>query len=97
VEHSSIGSFSVEPAWTVSVAGEIDVSNADELDAMLDRPGWIIVDASGLSFIDSSGLRALVKAQNRLVEQGSGLVVVGLREGPRRVIEVTGLERLLGG
>jgi anti-sigma B factor antagonist len=56
--------------YLISLVGELDMSNADALDAELQRAeesraGRIVLDLSGLEFIDSSGLELLVIAKRR--------------------------------
>ena len=55
----------------------------------------LAIDFRDMSFIDSSGLGVLVGILRRLRERGgSDLVVRELQEAPRRVFEITGLDRL---
>src|ERR671924_634621 len=60
------------------LVGELDISNADSLGALLEREvrgdGDITLDLSELTFIDSSGIRVLLKAMNAL--QGRGTLVL---------------------
>ncbi len=84
----------------VSVAGEIDLSTATDLqvavDALspFDRP--IALDLSGVGFVDSTGIRALLAINNRAMETiGQPLILMGARESTRRLVELTGLDRIL--
>lgn len=77
----------------VAVAGEVDVSNADQLRAALDeRLGAdapeISVDLSEVPYIDSTGIGVLVGAAHRCAERGVGFEVV---EPQRNVARVLGL------
>ena len=77
----------------VAVAGEVDVSNADQLRAALDeRLGAdapeISVDLSEVPYIDSTGIGVLVGAAQRCAEKGVGFEVV---EPQRNVARVLGL------
>lgn len=77
----------------VAVAGEVDVSNADQLRAALDeRLGAdaleISVDLSEVPYIDSTGIGVLVGAAHRCAEKGVGFEVV---EPQRNVARVLGL------
>src|SRR5436190_15825878 len=60
---------------TVAVAGELDLSTADQLDAafrLLEETAAdrIVVDLSALSFVDSTGLAVLLEAIKR--DRGDG-------------------------
>lgn len=57
-------------AHTISVQGELDLANADELERELVRVEGtdvlsIVLDLSALTFIDSTGLRPLIGAHAR--------------------------------
>jgi len=81
---------------TISVAGELDLANADTLGHALERVGddEIVLDLSELEFIDSTGIALLVAAHHRLNRNGD----VGFRlipsEDPSvcRVMALTGLD-----
>ena len=51
----------------------------------------VVVDLSELTFMDSSGITALVKARNRMAEEGNDLIFTRPHPIVRRVLEVTGL------
>lgn len=76
--------------------GELDMANADELDAAMTpviarSPDRLVVDARGLAFGDSSAIALLVKWSN--------LTAVELREPPevlKQVISRMGLTERLG-
>ncbi len=86
----------------VTVAGEIDFTNADEItqgiaDAMDDwRPGLLRVDLATASFIDSTGLGALIAGYRTVVDEGARFEVVNPSAGFLRVLAVTGLCELFG-
>lgn len=81
----------------VSVGGELDVSNAETLESVIDRvcegqPEELVFDLSGLSFMDSAGIAVLLGGARRVP-------LVRLRNptpAVRRVVEVTGLTTVLG-
>jgi anti-sigma B factor antagonist len=83
----------VSPWAVVTVAGEIDIADAqdftDELLGALDGGQDLAVDASGVSFIDSSGLGALLSALRRSGEVGRRFVVVP-SSAVSRVMDLTG-------
>ena len=82
----------------VAAVGEIDVSNCDRLDLVLDRlngSSRVVVDLSRCSFFDSSCLAVLSRHARRLREEGKEFTVTVDAQG-RRVIELTKLSELLG-
>jgi anti-sigma B factor antagonist len=80
----------------VRARGEIDLSNADELEATIVQ-GWeethapVVVDLSQVEFMGSNGLSALIVALNRLCDEGSELRLRRPSATVRRILEVTGL------
>jgi anti-anti-sigma factor len=85
-----------EGARVVSVAGELDSSNVEQLDAIMSRlaqdpPERLIFELGGLRFMDSAGIAVLVRAAGEVgavqIRNPSPIV--------RRVIEVTGLTGVL--
>ncbi|MBV9285658.1 MAG: STAS domain-containing protein [Acidimicrobiia bacterium] len=88
--------------WRVlTVRGEIDVTTTPRVRAQLisllseGKPN-VIVDLEGVDFLDSSGLGALVAAL-KLARSRSGelRIVCDQQRSVRKVLEVTGLERVL--
>jgi stage II sporulation protein AA (anti-sigma F factor antagonist) len=95
-----LGSIAVaqDPSGTpvVTLCGEIDISNAHEIGAELERivgtgTRRLVVDMSALEFMDSSGIAMLLHAAARVdsiaVRKPSPVV--------RRIFEATGLEATL--
>jgi anti-sigma B factor antagonist len=86
-----------EGAVVVSLAGELDLYNAEQvrsglLDAVTDGPELLVVDLAEVTFIDSTALGVLIEARSRMAERGSfRLAAPGLET--RRALEVSGLER----
>ena len=76
----------------ISVSGDLDISNADALEAAVSsvtatRPAHLTFDLSALRFIDSAGIAVLLHASSRVKD-------VRLRTpspAVRRVVELTGL------
>lgn len=81
----------------VTVAGEIDMANADDLQSYLssvaETHNLVALDLSTVTFIDSTGLNALIRTY-RLLEPGGSLLVLAPSPQVSRVLEVTGLDRL---
>src|SRR5436305_4899168 len=88
--------------WQVlTVKGEVDVTTTPRVRAQLisllsEGTPHLIVDLEGVDFLDSSGLGALV-AGLKLARSRSGelRIVCDQQRSVRKVLEVTGLERVL--
>jgi anti-sigma B factor antagonist len=88
-------------AAELTLAGELDAHTAPFLTEAVDQvgegePAKIVVDLGQVSFIDSAGLGGLLRVRNAAVESGVPFVVVNRSEIVNRLIELTGLEELLG-
>ncbi|SFF59131.1 anti-sigma B factor antagonist [Actinoplanes philippinensis] len=87
---------------TVTISGEIDFSDADEVaqgirDAVADwSPPSVVVDVRDATFIDSTGLGALIEGYRAAVAAGTGFRVVNPSDTFRRVLAVTGLSDFFG-
>jgi anti-anti-sigma factor len=87
-----------EGVVVAGVTGEIDVSNATDLeraiaDELDDEATGLVVDLAGLEFMDSSGVHLLFGLARRLAERGLGFALVMPPESlPRRVLELSGPE-----
>ena len=84
----------------VSVSGELDLHTAGCLQARIEEAdtvgaGTVLVDLSEICFIDSSALEVLVRESKRLESRGHSLVLVTNDPRTRRILEVTGLDRVL--
>jgi anti-anti-sigma factor len=83
---------------TVRIRGELDVASAPELRRALDRlvPTEVVtLDVSEVGFIDSTGLGCIFRLQHRVADAGGMLVVAGASRSVRRVMETTGLHRVV--
>ena len=88
--------------WQVlTVRGEVDITTTPRVRAQLisllsEGNPHVIVDLEGVDFLDSSGLGALI-AGLKLARSRSGelRVVCDQQRSVRKVLEVTGLERVL--
>ena len=87
---------------TVTVSGEIDFSNSDEVAQGIREavakwsPATVRVDLKNATFIDSTGLGALIEGYRAATEGASRFVVTNPTPGFRRVLTVTGLCELFG-
>jgi anti-sigma B factor antagonist len=88
-------------AWTVvSVTGEVDVYTAgrlrEEIVGLVDRGRHhLAVDLEGVEFMDSTGLGVLITGLKRIREQAGELVLIAPRDQIRRLLTITGLDRVL--
>ena len=86
----------------VSLAGEIDMANADEVlgwirDAVDDSGCAVLrLDLAELGFLDSAGVRMLVMAHDYVAAKDAVLTAVNPQPMVRQVLEVTGLAPALG-
>jgi anti-sigma B factor antagonist len=84
-------------AVVLSLAGELDLYNADEvraalLEACADEPAMLVIDLEQVRFIDSTALGVLIEGRSRLADRGGfRLAAPGLET--RRALEVSGLDR----
>jgi anti-sigma B factor antagonist len=87
-------------AAVITLPEEIDISNADqvrdELLSLLNRgPAMLIVDMAQTTFCDSAGVNALVRAHKRASANGTEIRLVVASPGVRRVLAITGVDRLI--
>ena len=79
----------------IALSGEIDLANAFDVEAELERveatdAGAIVVDLSGLQFIDSTGLRVLVAADARSRADSSRLSLLRPPDRVLRIFNISG-------
>ena len=91
-----VSSTTVDGVIVISVAGDLDLATAPELQAecdkaVADKPDVVRLDLSSLTFLDSSGISVLVKTHHELEEAGAKLVLHQLDDRTRRVLDVAGL------
>jgi anti-sigma B factor antagonist len=81
---------------TLTVAGEVDIANAedftDQVRSLIEGAGdQVTLDLQNCRFIDSTGIRALVVLAQEQRAQGRRLELSGVRGEPRRALGLTGL------
>ncbi len=102
MEHPIRSELGEDGTAHVTVFGEIDFTNADELaqairDAVADwSPAEVRIDLADATFIDSTGLGALIAGYRAAVDHGCRFTVSNPSESFRRVLTVTGLCELFG-
>ena len=81
----------------VCLGGRVTVDSSPgvrkQLLALLSRPSLptIIIDLSQLSYIDCSGIATLIEALRIARQRHTKMQLRGVRDGPRHLLEVTGL------
>jgi anti-sigma B factor antagonist len=96
-ESAVTGVDSRDGSVVVSLAGELDLYNAEEvrsalLHATAGEPDVLVVDLEEVRFIDSTALGMLIEARSRMPDRsGFRLAAPGLET--RRALEVSGLDR----
>lgn len=79
----------------IQVQGELDLAVAGRLDEVLtaavEQCDYVLIGLERCDFIDSSGIAVILRAHNRLQEEGRRLVVYAATEQVLRVLSMTGL------
>ncbi len=84
-------------ATIVSLAGELDLYNAEHVRAALleacgEDTHMLVIDLADVTFIDSTALGVLIEARSRLADRNTfRLAAPGLET--RRALEVSGLDK----
>uniref|UniRef100_UPI003F4907A8 STAS domain-containing protein n=1 Tax=Nonomuraea sp. CA-252377 TaxID=3240003 RepID=UPI003F4907A8 len=84
----------------ISVAGDLEAANADQLDAFITRtrrrPGdHVVLDLSEVPFVGQAGLRVLLNVRALIRRHGGDLHLAALQESPARVLNATGAAPVL--
>jgi len=84
----------------VKARGELDIYSGPTLrglltDAIAACPRQVVVDMAEVSFIDSSGLSVIIDAYKRADDNDIDLVLQGPTARAQRLLELTGLNRVL--
>ncbi len=83
------------------LSGEIDHHNAGEIRTKLDKyiisaqPRELALDFKNISFMDSSGIGLIMGRHKLIHECGGSLIVRNPRAYIRRVMKLSGIERLV--
>lgn len=90
---------SSEPAGKIAFHGRITVENSGEMrtvlrNALATKPTNLSVDLSDVSFIDTSGVATLLEAARMARKQGQRLILAGLHDQPRYLLQITHLDHL---
>ena len=84
----------------VTVRGEVDVYTAPHLrerlyEVIATGPSRVVLDLAPMTFIDSTGLGVIVGTLKRLREGGGDLALRAPSRSTRKVLEITGLTRIV--
>ena len=79
----------------VQIEGELDLAVASQLDEVLsaaaDECDCVLVGLASCDFIDSSGIAVILRAHNRMEEDGGRLGMYAPSDQVLRVLSMTGL------
>jgi anti-sigma B factor antagonist len=85
------------------VAGEIDMATVgplvETMTEILHDPlvRYLVVDLAEVPFLDSSGIHAIVSACLLASDHHDGFELVNCQPNVRRVLEITGVDKMLAG
>lgn len=67
------------------------------IDALLDKymPRDAVLDLAGLTFMDSSGIALIIRTDRRMRETGGRSAIANPRQQPLRVLDASGIDRLI--
>lgn len=94
------GECSGEPYTLVSLAGEADATNSEQLREVLESQAsgqvrTLIVDLSELKFMDSSALRVLLQCNRMIDREGGTLGLVRPQGSVARILRFTRADQLV--
>ena len=100
-KEASITADLIDGVYVLTIFGEVDISNADELSAQLDQaadtgaPG-VVIDLTHAAYFDSRTISLLAKFAERSRSERQGLALVVPGGGwAGRILEITGLPRIV--
>jgi anti-anti-sigma factor len=81
----------------LQIHGELGLSEVDEFQKALEtaaarHPEEVVVGLEDCEFVDSMALAALLRARDRMAEDGRRLMIAGPTGQVRRIIEISGLD-----
>lgn len=89
-----------EQSRALSIQGRITVDTSSAMrrtiaDALNTRPRLVTVDFSGVTYVDTSGLATLLEVNRIAREQGTRLVLEGVHDQPRQLLDFCRIDHLL--
>jgi anti-sigma B factor antagonist len=93
----AIRAESHEGRAVVSLAGELDVASAADLEAVIVRvcredTTELVLDMTSVEFIDSSGLNAILRAKMLCVRRGCSFLMTPAQEPAQRTLRTMGVD-----
>ena len=98
-QHTGVTEVREEQAATiVALIGDVDLKNSPHIHHALEavcerRPERIILDLARVGYMDSSGVGTLVWVYRQVQGYGGSLVLAGMNEKVRAVLEITQLDQ----
>jgi anti-sigma B factor antagonist len=88
-----------EGAVVIEVIGEVDlcssISLREQVNRVITAGSLLVIDVEQVTLLDSSGLGCLVGVAHRAAKSGSAVVLSAPGRRVRRVMETTGVDRLI--
>jgi anti-sigma B factor antagonist len=86
--------------WLFTVAGEVDISNAQQMKAELEasykqHEADLLLDISDLNYIDSTGLGVIIGIYGQIRGEGHRIVLINPRENVKKLLRITSLDKVL--
>ena len=85
--------------WILETIGDIDIASSKALKEVLvnkfeEKAQDIILDFTQLDYIDSTGLGIIIGAYGRMKESGKKLTIIHPKESIKRLLTITGLDKI---
>ena len=92
--------MAADKGCVVPINGSVNVDTSTTMRRLISTalraaPPVVTIDFSGVPYIDTSGLATLLEASRIARQQGTRLVVEGLRAQPRELLHFSQIDRLL--
>jgi anti-sigma B factor antagonist len=92
--------MAADEGCVVPIHGSVNVDTSSTMRLLISEalraiPPVVTIDFSGVPYIDTSGLATLLEASRIARQQGTRLVVEGLRAQPRELLHFSQIDRLL--
>lgn len=85
--------------WNIDLAGELDVSTADELKEYLhklieERVIDIKINLTNLDYIDSTGLGVMIGVLKKLKIEEKEIYIINPKSNVKKIFTITGLDKI---
>ncbi|WAW14924.1 STAS domain-containing protein [Peptostreptococcus equinus] len=86
--------------WKFNIAGELDVSCANELKEKIEKKleekmADIVLDFENLQYIDSTGLGIIVGIMKNLKKNDKDISIVKAKDNVKKIFNITGLDQII--